>query len=128
MRIGGVVVLLILGACKEPAREQPKAGPIASAEKEITLDAAPAPGLASAEDPDAKKRYHDALVDGRTKAKAKDLDGAIAAFTRAITIRPDDPMALGERAYARVHTKDWEGARADIDKALPAATDARTQA
>jgi hypothetical protein len=123
------LLMIALAACRDPPREQPKeAPPIASAEKEIVIDASAPPRTSAAEDGGATKEYRDALAEGRTKAKTKDLEGAIAAFSRAVAIRPDDPLALGERAYARIHTKDWEGARADIDKALPAATDPRTQA
>lgn len=44
-----------------------------------------------------------------------DLDAAIASFTRALEIRPDNLFALEKRVQIRMAKRDWKGAADDID-------------
>lgn len=45
-------------------------------------------------------------------------EGALRAFDRALQLSPDSVLALNGRASARLALGDWEGAQADLEKAL----------
>jgi len=55
---------------------------------------------------------------GVAKSDTRDLDGAIADFTKAIEIKPDYEDAYNARGNAKRSKGDWDGAKADYTKAI----------
>lgn len=55
---------------------------------------------------------------GLEKAKAKDYDGAIADYTKAIELNPNNANTFINRAIGKVGLKDYDGAIADYTKAI----------
>ena len=55
---------------------------------------------------------------GITKAKLKDYEAAIADFTKAIEINPNNEQAYYNRGNAKSKLKDYKGAIADFNKAI----------
>ena len=60
----------------------------------------------------------EALEQAQRKADARDWEGALQLLDRALSETPDDPDALGLRAFVRASRGDRAGARADLEKAL----------
>jgi tetratricopeptide (TPR) repeat protein len=54
---------------------------------------------------------------------AANAAAAQASFTAALSLTPDDPEILTDRARARAMQKDWKGADADLTAALPQSPD-----
>jgi len=71
---------------------------------------------------EADLRYHAALERGRRASTAKDYDAASKAFTEALTAKPNDARALGERGYAYLQAGNLDYAESDFQQA-----DGRTQ-
>ena len=55
---------------------------------------------------------------GYDKAEAKDYNGAIADFTKAIEINPNYAIAYYNRGFLKNDLKDYNGAIADYTKAI----------
>lgn len=55
---------------------------------------------------------------GWTRLETEDLDGAIADFTKAISIEPQDIVALGNRGVAFLGKGEFRKAIADADRAI----------
>jgi tetratricopeptide (TPR) repeat protein len=68
--------------------------------------------------PAAKESGADLVNGGIEKAKNGDLDGAIAAFNRAIELNPKDDAPYYNRAQAKWLKKDVAGAIADYTRAI----------
>ena len=58
------------------------------------------------------------MSSGTAKRKSGDYDGAIADFSRAIEIEPDNVMAFVNRAVCKQDKEDHHGAISDWDRAL----------
>src|SRR5690348_9102012 len=58
------------------------------------------------------------LDSGQKKEKERDFDGAIAAYTQALTYNPKHAKAMCLRAEARLRQEDYVGAIADSTKAI----------
>ncbi len=71
---------------------------------------------------EADIRYHAALERGRRATTAKDYDAASKAFTEALTAKPNDARALGERGFAAMQSGNIDNAEGDFEQA-----DGRTQ-
>lgn len=65
--------------------------------------------------------------EGRKATKAKDYVAAIAAFDAAIAADAKASRAYSGRGYAKLLSKDLEGAKTDFEKALELASDPRFQ-
>lgn len=61
---------------------------------------------------------HDYVDSGLDKWAEKDYDGAIADYTKAIALQPDDEEAYMRRGQAKQSKNDWDGAIADDTKAI----------
>ena len=61
------------------------------------------------------EKYFDS---GEAKATAEDYNGAIADFTKAITLDPNYDQAYWNRASAKNNLNDHEGALLDLNKAI----------
>jgi len=59
-----------------------------------------------------------ALKKGQTKYDAKDYKGAIAAFTKAITLNPKNATALYYRASSKQNLQDYKGAVVDYTQTI----------
>lgn len=59
-----------------------------------------------------------AMISGNRKLQGKDIDGAIADFTRAITINPSNSGYYVIRANAKERKRDYDGAIADCTQAI----------
>ncbi|PYO00959.1 MAG: hypothetical protein DMD91_09385 [Candidatus Rokuibacteriota bacterium] len=55
---------------------------------------------------------------GAAKARLKDMPGAIADFTRALALRPDDVEVLVNRGNAYVITRDFKAAVVDFTRVI----------
>jgi tetratricopeptide (TPR) repeat protein len=55
---------------------------------------------------------------GDVRQTKGDWDGAIAAYTKAIELKPDDEDACRNRGDAKQGKNDWDGAIADYTKAI----------
>ena len=55
---------------------------------------------------------------GNAKYNLKDYKGAIADFTKAIELNPDDATAYNNRGYSKAGLDDLDGACADFRKAI----------
>jgi tetratricopeptide (TPR) repeat protein len=73
------------------------------------------------------KPVHGKAVDyhqlGDARQDKGDWNGAIAAYTKAIELAPDDEVAYRNRGDARQGKADWEAAIADYTKAIELAPD-----
>jgi tetratricopeptide (TPR) repeat protein len=65
---------------------------------------------------DLKMKASDYLAAGMKKERANDFDGAIAAFSNAIDLQPDDAFNYVLRFEARVRRQEWEGAKEDFSR------------
>ena len=65
----------------------------------------------------AEMRYRAALERGRHATLAKNYDAADAAFSEALTARPADTRALGERGFARLQAGRLDAAADDFQTA-----------
>jgi tetratricopeptide (TPR) repeat protein len=61
------------------------------------------------------EKYFDS---GDAKATAEDYNGAIADFTKAITLDPNYDQAYWNRADAKMNLNDYKGALPDLNKAI----------
>jgi len=69
--------------------------------------------------PDATRSPgQDALEHGDVLFDRGDLNGAIAAYSQAIALAPDDPAAYNNRAFAEWHNDDTAAAFADFSRAI----------
>ncbi len=59
-----------------------------------------------------------AMISGNRKLQNKDTDGAIADFSRAISINPSNGGYYLVRAFAREKKRDYDGAIADCTQAI----------
>ena len=55
---------------------------------------------------------------GVAKKSLKDYYGAIADYTKAIELRPDDALLIYNRGVAKNYLEDYYGAIADYTKAI----------
>ncbi|HEV3028432.1 MAG TPA: tetratricopeptide repeat protein, partial [Planctomycetota bacterium] len=55
---------------------------------------------------------------GLEKASAKDFEGAIAEYTKAIAVDPKNATAYSYRGNAKASMKDFDGAMEDYSKAI----------
>ena len=60
---------------------------------------------------------------GLAKMQSKDYQGAIADFTEAIRLKPDNVDSYSHRGYAKTELKDFKGAITDYNEALWLKTD-----
>jgi hypothetical protein len=67
--------------------------------------------------------YKDALNKGRSLHLEGDFGGAAAAFTDALSAKPDDPQALDERGYAELFGKNYTAAEKDTRKVITLSTE-----
>lgn len=63
------------------------------------------------------------IFDGHQKIKAGDYLGAVKDFTRAMDELPGYAYLYGFRAWAKQKSKNYEGALADINKAIEMQSD-----
>jgi tetratricopeptide (TPR) repeat protein len=63
-------------------------------------------------------KAEDFLIQGKLKYQQEDYEGAIAAFTQAIRLNPDDATAYNYRGNIRNLLKDHQGAIEDYTQAL----------
>lgn len=61
---------------------------------------------------------HRAMISGNRKLQGKNIDGAIADFTRAIAINPSNSGYYVIRANAKERKRDYDGAIADCTQAI----------
>jgi hypothetical protein len=107
-----------------PAEEAPLVAPLAA--PPVSSSPPPPPSIPLARLPvPTFKSYAEALAAGRRAAVAKHFDVAVAAFTSALQIKKDDPVALGERAFAFVLAGDTDDALGDLDDALQSTDDSK---
>ncbi len=66
---------------------------------------------------EADIRYRAALERGRRATTAKDYDAASKAFTEALTAKPNDARALGERGFAYMQAGNLDYAEGDFQDA-----------
>jgi tetratricopeptide (TPR) repeat protein len=83
-----------------------------------TLKSASAGESASSASPADKESVEGLVNRGIEKGKEGDLDGAIADFTRAIELNPQDDAPYYNRAQAKWLKKDAAGAIADYTRAI----------
>jgi hypothetical protein len=62
--------------------------------------------------------YRKALAAGRTATRKKDYPLAIRDFDDALIARPDDGRVLAERGFAKLQAADYDGADADLQRAI----------
>lgn len=65
-----------------------------------------------------REESNKAINDGIKKYNAQDYNGAIAAFTRAVRLDPENQLAYYNRGLSKNGLKDYNGAIADCDKAI----------
>jgi tetratricopeptide (TPR) repeat protein len=74
--------------------------------------------VASRDAEDGATRAMALVIRGALLAGRGELERAIADFDRALTLRPDDPVALRHRGFARDARGEHERAIADYDRAI----------
>src|SRR5688572_19989827 len=72
----------VMVSAKPSASAQTKAAPLSASDRKTVLKA---------------------LEEGRKNARAKDFDGAISAFKRALALTPDDARVLAELGWAALN-------------------------
>lgn len=122
-------LLVLLSGCSRP-KDAPKPATSAAAIAPVTSSSAPSPAekpkpaaprasagtvveLSEAEK-EADIRYRAALERGRRATTAKSYDAAAKAFTEALSAKPNDARALGERGYAALQAGNLDAAEGDF--------------
>jgi TonB family protein len=77
-----------------------------------------APGTASSVNCSDWARQNQLFKSAQSKLIKRDFDGAIADYTKAIELKPDDSAACEHRGDAKAFKSDLDGAIADFSKAI----------
>lgn len=121
-RNGAVVVALMLAGCSKRTSAEATSDAAAAV---VDANVGSASLAANKRDAGAKTKlseaertaFTEAMAAGRSATRAKEYAAAIAAFDKALAIRPNEPRALAERGYAKLLHEDLDGAAKDFDAA-----------
>lgn len=127
----GTVLGAMLG-CDGPARREPPSMVVPSVVDGGSSDPAPVravePAMVDAEptsvdalEPVARRRFQAAVDEGRRLHEARDYEGALAAFGRALDLVPGDPRTLSEQGWAALFAGRLDEADAALRQAEAAA-------
>lgn len=133
----GLALGMVLGCESAAPREvKPAAAQHAPAAEEVDAPTSPrrdvhdsipavtrSPASLEALPPGERRRYHDALAEGRRLHAERDHVGAMEAFARALDVLPGDPRTLSEQGWAALHADKLVEAEAALQQAEAAVLD-----
>lgn len=137
----GLLLVLVAVGCDPPdAREARSAAAPSLVDDEDATTTGPEPALVQAGEPamaadaevpspDAlepvdRRRFQDAVAEGHRLHGARDYEGALAAYERALDLVPGDPRTLSDRGWAALFAGRLDEADAALRQAEAAASDA----